>query len=179
MFAFLRKNLFADDFKGSVAVEFAMLAIPFFMMIMGIIEVGLFFGSAVVLEGAATEGARLIRTGQAQTSGDPVGAFEDILCQKAGVMIDCSKIQYEVINIPDRKFTSVQNYQPTYDEDGNLISAGFDAGESNDIILVRIAYRYEFLTPLLGRLMETTDSTNSAFLMSNVVIMNEPYEFGD
>jgi len=165
--------------KGSVAVEFAFLAIPFFMMLIGIIEVGLFFGSAVILEGAATEAARVIRTGQAQTSGDPVGAFEDMLCAKAGVMINCGLIQYEVINVPERKFTNVQDLQPTYDEDGNLISSGFDAGGSNDIILVRIAYRYTFLTPLLGALMETTNATNSALLMSSVVIMNEPYEFGN
>ena len=49
-------------------VEFAVIAIPFFTLIIGIIEVGLIFWAGYELENATAAAARLVRTGQAQTS---------------------------------------------------------------------------------------------------------------
>jgi hypothetical protein len=71
---------------------------------------------------------------------------------------------------------SFEDYTPpVYDEDGNLVSGGFDAGSSGDRILIRTAYRYEMLTPLVGSLL--TAGTGSRLFVSTVVMQTEPYEF--
>jgi hypothetical protein len=54
---------------AAALVEFAVIAIPFFTLIMGIIEAGLIFWAGYELENATAAAARLVRTGQAQTSG--------------------------------------------------------------------------------------------------------------
>ncbi len=176
MISFIRKYFLQDE--ASVAVEFSFIAMPFIILLVGIVEVGLFFGTAVMLEGAAGDAARMIRTGQVQTSGDPIGTFADRLCEQTALFVDCGALQYEVIPVADGEFTNVAGMDPVFDADGNLVSAGFDPGGSEDVVLVRIVYKYTFLTPLLGELMETTANTNQASLMSTVVIKNEPYQVG-
>lgn len=165
--------------QGLVAVEFALLAVPFFTLIIGIIEASLFFSSGIVLEGAASDAARLIRTGQAQTSADPQAAFEAKLCDEVGIMIDCADIQYEVIHINGDTFTAADQSEPQFDENGYLVPQGFNAGNSNDVILIRAVYRYEFLTPYLGSLMTGDASRNWINHMATVVLRAEPYNFGE
>ena len=167
-----------SDIKAAVAVEFAFVVIPFLVMFVGIVEIGLFFGTAVILEGAASDAARMIRTGRIKDMGDPVTAFEDKLCDMASLLINCADIQYEVIKIADNSFLNIEHSSPNFDAEGNLSSSGFDPGGAEDVIVVRVVYKYEFLTPLLGKLMESREGTNSSVLMSSVVLMNEPYEFG-
>lgn len=172
------KQGFLRQDDGSVAVEFALLGLPFFLLIVGLIEISLFFASGVAVEGAANASARILRTGQAQLSGDPLAAFEDKLCAQVGILVDCANLQYEVIAVDDDSFTNLGENVPSFDEDGNLESQGFDPGGSEDVIIVRIAYRHQFLTPFLGNLAGDDTATKSALHMSTVVLRNEPYEFG-
>jgi len=61
------KSWFTNS-EASVAIEFAMVGFPFIIMLIGTVEVCLFFSTAVSLEGATQNAARLIRTGQVQAS---------------------------------------------------------------------------------------------------------------
>lgn len=167
---------YATRNDGVTAVEFGLLAVPFFFLILGIIEVSLFYASGVILEGAAMSASRVIRTGQAQISGDPQNAFEQVMCDQVGVLVNCDRIVYEVINLGD-SFTAASLATPGFDGDGNLVSAGFDAGSSRDVVLVRLAYRHEFFSPLLGPFLGDETGTNSSLHLSTVVMRTEPYQF--
>ena len=94
-------------------------------------------------------------------------------------MLDCSRIQYEVIRIGNDSFVSAETATPEFDEDGNLIEQDFDAGNSNDVILIRTVYRYEFLTPFIGSLMTGDPSRNWMNHMTTIVLKAEPYVFGE
>ncbi len=169
-----KTGLWRRDERGSTAVEFALVSLPFFTMLIGMVETSLFFASGNVLEGAAHEAARVLQTGQAQQSADPVGAFEDRLCEKVGIMIPCEDIVYEVVTLP--AFTDAADYAPQFDAEGNLDSQGFSPGSVEDTILVRVSYRYNFLTPMLGEMMSGGDGS-SMLHMATVIVRNEPYEF--
>ncbi len=164
---------------GSVAVEFGLIAIPLFVMIFGIVEVGMYFAAGLVLEGASASAGRTVRTGAAQLSADPDETFRTALCDHAEVMLDCSKIQYEVIHIGSDSFAGAENMSPEFDEDGNLVPRGFDVGNSNDIIMIRTVYRYEFITPFIGALMTGDAGRNWMNHISTSVIKAEPYVFGE
>ena len=161
--------------SGATAIEFALLAVPFFFLILGILELSLFYASGVMLEGAATSAARVIRTGQVQDAEEPQDLFEDTMCDKVGALISCNDIVYESIKLDN--FNDVQDAAPRYDEDGNMISAGFDPGQEEEVIMVRLAYRHQFLTPLLGPFLESEQGSNSALHISTVVMRTEPYKF--
>ncbi len=164
----------ARNDTASTAVEFSLVAVPFTYILIGIIEISLMFGAASVLNGATNDAARLIRTGQAQTSADPETTFRDVLCSSASALIRCNRLQYEVIAIPD--FDSFANFPPNFNDDGDLQPQGFDAGGVNTTVLIRTAYRYQFMTPMLGEVLSDA-SNNSRLMMATVVLQTEPYEF--
>jgi len=172
----IKRWIVEDD--GVAAIEFALVGLPFIIMLVGFIEVCLFFSSAVSLEGAANDAARMIRTGQVQAAGDPVQAFQNELCNQVSNLINCAGIQYEVTPIPNNSFSDVSQLQPKFDKNGNLIIPPFDTGTSSGDVLVRVVYQYVFLTPFLGRII-TGGAATQAMLMSTIIIQNEPYKFGN
>ncbi len=46
--------------RGAMAVEFALVVVPFLLIVLGLLQVGLTFGAAAALNEAATETARAI-----------------------------------------------------------------------------------------------------------------------
>ena len=116
--------------EGSTAVEFALLSIPFVTFIIGIIEVALLMANASILEGASNDAARMIRTGQAQQSGDAEEAFRDALCDHARIM-DCDTFQYDVTVLDS--FDEAGGDDPSFDEEGNMEETVFEAGGSGEI----------------------------------------------
>ena len=167
-----RKWVCKDD--GVTAVEFSLLFAPYMMLTLGIIEVSMMFLSASLLEGATNDAARLIRTGQMQESGSaPEDAFRDALCSYSMAFVNCNDITIEV-----QEMTSFGDYgsmAASFDGDGNLISSGVDIGESSDRVLIRTAYRYEMMTPLVGPLL--SGGNGSRLFMSTIVLQSEPYDF--
>jgi Flp pilus assembly protein TadG len=154
-------------------VEFALLAIPYIFLVVGIIELAIMFAGASLLEGATNSAARLIRTGQLQQNGgDPETVFRDALCDYATALIDCANVTIEAI--PVDSFFDVADFEPVYDADGNLQPQGFDPGGSNERVLIRASYRYTFMTPFIGPLLGGPDG--SILFMSTIVLQIEPYE---
>ncbi len=66
--SFRRVRRFARAEDGATAVEFALVATPFVALLIAILETALVFFAQQVLQTAATQSARLIMTGQAQTA---------------------------------------------------------------------------------------------------------------
>lgn len=161
--------------EGTTAIEFSLMAIPYLFLTLGIIELSIMYASASLLEGATGSAARLVRTGQIQQSvaAAPEDMFRDQICAYATVLIDCEDVVVEVLQMDS--YTDYDDMQPQYDEDGNMVSQGFNAGGSNDRILIRVAYRYEMMTPFIGPLLAGED--NSRLFVSTIVLQTEPYEF--
>ncbi|MGH6681045.1 MAG: TadE/TadG family type IV pilus assembly protein, partial [Bradyrhizobium sp.] len=82
---------------GNVAIEMAFVGPPFLLLLLVIIELGLTLATQSVLDGAARDAARLIRTGQVQTQGSPITAFQTLLCSQVGPLISVSQCDSNVI----------------------------------------------------------------------------------
>lgn len=160
--------------RAATAVEFALVAVPFTYLLIGIIEMSLMFAAMSTLDAATNDASRLIRTGQVQqTNGDPEQLFRDKLCEKAQSFLNCSNIQYEVINMEG--FSNFSSFPATYDADGNLESNGFDPGAVDDVILIRTSYRYPLITPFMASLVSDA-AGNTKRLISTIVLETEPYD---
>lgn len=164
--------------SGATAVEFAIIAPVFMLIIMAIVEVSLIFFATVNLDGAATEAARRIRTGQAQQSGDSLTDFSTTLCGKLDTMFDCGKLQKDVRTMSS--FSAIQtavNQGIEYDPiTGEPITFGFSPGTSGNIVVVRVMYLWSINTPLMATFFETLPGTSKILLASTAVFQNEPYE---
>lgn len=169
-----RRRLFGlrRDRRGATAIEVALILPLFVMLMFGTLEVGLLFFTAAVMEGAVSEAARLIRTGQAQQATDPLATFSNQLCDELAGIIDCDEIQYDV-----RTFSSfgVIVIDPDLDEDDELESPQFDPGSAEDIVVIRSVYKWDFLVPFIGELI-SPNGTSYYTVKATAVFRNEPYE---
>jgi Flp pilus assembly protein TadG len=160
--------------RGAATVEFAIVGTSFMMMLLAAFEFGYMLFVQSVLDNAARDAARLIRTGQAQGTASPQTTFQTLLCNEVGSLIGCGSIVYQSQIFND--WTSAQtavNTPPTRDINGNLIAVGFNPGVASQILVVTVTYNYPFFTPWIGGLVGGASKT--AFLSSTVVFQNEPY----
>ncbi|MEX2616656.1 MAG: TadE/TadG family type IV pilus assembly protein [Alphaproteobacteria bacterium] len=160
--------------SGGMMVEFAFVA-PFVILLMvSTVEVGvtLFVGAA--LEGAAEAAARQIRTGQVQVAANPLEAFRSRLCAELFNLIECNEVAFDV-----RKFDDFASVDTTleFDEEGQLVDAAFAPGDSGEITIIRVLYRWQYMTPLVAQAL-SSDGTGSTVLMATMAFQNEPYELG-
>ncbi len=162
------------DESGVTAVEFALVGLPFLIMIIGIIEMAMMFTAQSLLEASTAQAARQIRTGAVQQGGGEE-AFTDAICDFASIFIPCDEIQYQVVSMED--FGEAEEFPPpSYDEDGNLEDQGFDPGGVSDVVMIRTSYTYPIKTPMMQVLLTNNDGA-SRIMLSTVVLQTEPYEF--
>jgi Flp pilus assembly protein TadG len=143
-------------------------------MLLASFEFGYMLFVQSALDNAARDAARLIRTGQAQTSSNPTGTFQTLLCNDVGSIIGCSNIIYQAqaFNAWSDAQTAM-NTPGTRTSNGTFVSAGFNPGSQGQILIVTVTYNYPFFTPWIASLVG--GSTSSALLTSTVVFQNEPY----
>lgn len=166
----MKKWFYRSD--GAAAIEFSLLVLPFMLLTLGTIEISLMLLSASIVESATDSASRLIRTGEfQQSSGDPELLFYNALCSYTGVLVDCNDMLVEAMIVDSyADYTS-----PTYDSDGVMIPQGFDVGGSGDKVIIRVAWGYKMLTPLVGAILNGSDGVTQ--FISTIVLQTEPYEF--
>lgn len=160
--------------SGQVALEFSLVGIPFVLMTVGILEMAMMFTAQSVLQESVHSASRLIRTGQLQKSAGAgqEAMFQDAVCKYAKLFIPCGEIAYQVQKLDN--FSDASDV-PAYDENGNLINTPFDAGVENDVVMIRVAYNYPIMTPMMGKMLATRGD-NTRRLVSTVVLQTEPYQ---
>lgn len=85
---FARVRLFASEAGGTSAVEFALLALPFFMVLLGTMQVGLIYLTQATLQGATLSAADNILT--TNFAPEPtVSSIRSVLCAKSANMYAC------------------------------------------------------------------------------------------
>jgi Flp pilus assembly protein TadG len=162
------------DRRGSVAVEFALVSIPFFMLLFGVLEAGLIFYGSSVLEKATADAARLVKTGQVQAQNMSASQFHAYICTEISPLLSCgSSLQVDVEAYSN--FDSVSIANPV-DNKGNL-NSGLDkyaVGGPGSIVLVRTFYTWNIITPLLKPFFANL-SNGQHLLTSTAAFRNEPF----
>jgi Flp pilus assembly protein TadG len=166
-----RRGLFrAED--GSAAVEFGMLALPFCLMIFAILELGLVFVTDSVLENAAIETGRLVRTGQARNQGMSAAQFKSSLCGRMSIFAaDCaSRATVDV-----RVIATFTTQPPDPMSGGSFSEAGltYTNGQPRQLMLVRVWYRQPLLTTFMAQGLSRLND-GSVRLTATTAFRNEP-----
>ena len=140
-------------------------------MVFAIMETAIVFFAGQALETAAADSARLIMTGQAQSSGYNQAAFKNAVCAKIYGLFDCAGgLIVDVKNYSS--FASIDTSKPITNGVANL-TAGYSPGGPGDIVVVRLMYQWPVYVSLLG--LNLSDNGNNRLLMSTVAFRNEPY----
>lgn len=138
-----RKFLIRED--GAVAIEFAMVGLPFLLLGFAILETALVFMADINLIHATSETARKVRTHQAGI--ETVEKFVEDVCSKIVFIPNCAselKAEVKVYN----NFDSISNDSPL-DKDGDLKNNfTFNKGTAGSVITVRTFYEWKLFASL-------------------------------
>lgn len=95
----LRARGFRRDESGTTVIEFAILAMPFLLVIFSILEMSLAFFAERVLQDGLMEAKRKVRLGEITSE----GAFRRELCSAAAVpvLFDCGRISISIERVPN------------------------------------------------------------------------------
>jgi Flp pilus assembly protein TadG len=175
------------DRRGVAAIEFAVLAIPLFLLIMGGIEFGFMMFSKARLGGALQEAARMATTGNAETNGDNGEKIDAMVKSKLMVTgsatVDVEKSYYDSfdqVRKPEEKnsagttppycWTDV-NGNERWDQDPSRSGLG----GANDIVNYKVTVKYPVLFPLVTK---TLSGSSEVVLTGQAALQNEPFGGG-
>lgn len=163
---------FAKAKAGVTAIEFALLALPFFAMMSMIIETSVIFISTSSLDSAVGQTARLIRTGQLQASNLSQASFTNQICSNLMLVSNCAS----TLKVDVRKFSTFggATFPALIDANGNPITTtAYQPGTAGDIIIVRAFYPWKMMSPLSLGLDNL--SGNQHLISASVAFRNEPF----
>ncbi|MCF6291867.1 MAG: pilus assembly protein [Robiginitomaculum sp.] len=159
--------------NGATAVEFALIAAPFFFLLFAMLEIIMVFFVTVTMEHATMEVARTIRTGESQQAGQSSGDFLNAVCAEMNDLIPCNgNVSIDVRTYAD--FGDVNITTPI--ENGELNNAAFlyNPGEAGDIVVVRVFYTWEVQTPMIAVIFANLND-NHRLLIATAAFRNEPF----
>jgi Flp pilus assembly protein TadG len=159
---------FRHSLSGSMAVEFALMAPLVCVLIFMMLEVGFTITMQYMLDNAAADASRLIRTGAAQASGSS-SSFYAKLCSDTSLLLTCSNIKF---NVQSGASFSALSTTLTTDSNGAMANTAYAPGAAGSDVLVQVGYNRTLFTPFVSKFF----GKNGRFLvLSSVVFQNEPY----
>lgn len=161
--------------EGSTAVEFALVATPFFFMMFAVLEIAFVFVLDSALENAAIETGRLVRTGQASAQGFDGAVFKSRMCARMSIFsTNCSaRLSVDVRELP--RFTNPNPPDPTAGGVFSEADLTYQNGRPRSIMLVRAWYRHTLFTPFLHQGLSRMGN-GQAVLTAATAFRNEPWE---
>lgn len=175
---------------GSAAIEFAILAIPYFMVVFAIIETFLALVGEQLVVNATDTMARKLRTGQI-TSTISREEFRKQFCAEVSILITCSA---DEIKTPQKLYVDLRRFNAFADIpktipltpngeyfDLDVSTFGFSPGGPKSINMLRVYYRWQvtadLVRPFLTKIRPKDGSMPSHFLIvATDAYQNEPYQ---
>ena len=165
---------FGRNSSGATALEFALVAGPFLLLLFGIFAVAFVFAGNMVLENAAEQGARLIRTGEAQTQSFDAARFKSEVCKHLTAPLSCGGLRLDVRTFPS---FAASNLTDPLDSGGNLKSGfGYAPGVGGDVVVVRAFYEWDLLAAMPQVIRLTNLANGNRLLIATVAFRNEPFK---
>jgi Flp pilus assembly protein TadG len=155
-----RLSDFSADQAGASAVEFALVAAPFLVILFGILELALIFIVNVSLSLATANFATQLRTGQLQapglsvtTSASPQIDLADakiLLCNQMPIVAQATCAQQMQIDVrPLTSFAQTSAAAPISGNTFNSANLCYYSGDAGNVVEIRTWFLYSIIDPLL------------------------------
>jgi len=132
----------AED--GATAIEFAIVAMPFFFLLGVIMEIGIMLFTEYSIQNAVEQAGRMLRVaGPGTMTGDE---FREMICDQGALVRDCetrlglaleSAGNFEGLEVPE-----ISSIAP-----GNVLS--FTPGAPGDAVVIVATHDWEFIFPFM------------------------------
>jgi len=165
---------FRSNRKGTAALEFALVAPVFLVLLFAILETALMFFASQVLETITQESARTILTGQAQNSNYQASDFHTYVCNQIPALFSCNNIYVDVESYSS--FSAI-TFSNRIDANGNLISNNlqYSPGGAGCTVVVQVFYPWQLFVTGLGYNLSNM-ANNQRLLTATAAFKNEPFQ---
>ena len=169
---------------GSAAVEFGLIVIPFFALILGSLQLVVLFIAQQILETATETAARSVLTGNAQNAGLTQAQFQTALCANIPALLKCSNVLIDM-RVSTTGFGGATVTKPSLVYNVNGVVTGitdnnatsplqFAPGSPGQIVVMRVMYQWPVFNLLGFSLSNLANGTR--LLMAVSVFKNEIYQ---
>lgn len=187
----LRRILRSKD--GATAIEFALLAVPYFIIIFAIIETFVAFAAEQLVANATDTLSRKLRTGQITYNLGRTGTtdmtetqFRQAFCNEIAIMIRCSATEAAT---PAQLYLDVETYSsfaaiPTTIPrvstaayaDINPAAFTFAPGGPSSINMVRAFYRWKIMTDIVRPYISTIRPADGSMPTDFLIIATTAFQ---
>ena len=175
---------------GATVIEFALLSMPFFLIVFASLETFVAFSAEQILAKATDTMARKIRTGEITfnlgRSTDMTGPqFRKAYCDEIAILMPCSASE---LSTPNKLFIDVRSFAkfsdisktiPLKGSDLDTDAFTFTPGGKKSINIVRAYYRWDIATdlvrPYISSVKSVDGSSQNYLMVATAVIQNEDY----
>ncbi|AXA40768.1 TadE/TadG family type IV pilus assembly protein [Rhizobium leguminosarum] len=194
-FRFSRFRALARSRDGAAAIEFALLAIPYFLVIFAILETFVAFAAEELVSNGVDTMSRRMRTGQitynlGRTTDMNQAQFRQAFCDEISILVRCSASE---VATPSKLYLDVQTFStfsaiPTTipklstDKYADINTAAFKyaPGGAGTINMIRAYYRWEIITDLVRPYITTIRPSDGSMpsqylIVATAAFQNEQY----
>ena len=169
---------FNGDERGVAAIEFAILAMPFLLVLFAILESSISFASQQLISDTVDRIARDVRVGNIRKGGPGSSPAEisDRICTELEFFVAAGcpdmEIDLKVYATYDDLPVTLPR-KPNYD----VNTAGFDieVGEGMEIQMLRVFYRWKYMTKFIADKAATLPD-GKTLLYAAAAWKNEPFQ---
>ena len=173
----LHLRRFTRETRGATAVEFAIVALPFLVMLLATLQLAIIYLSSQALETFTEQNARQIMVNLVQQQNLTAAQYKAQLCTQLPSLFNCNNFYVDVVSVAPSSsaFSSANLSLPalTFDASGNVTNTWrFQPGNPGYIVVVRMLYQWSVFNLPLG--LNLVNQTNgSRLLMATSVFKNE------
>ncbi|WP_159590176.1 TadE/TadG family type IV pilus assembly protein [Chelativorans xinjiangense] len=168
---------FLRDRKGVAAIEFAALAIPFFLLLFAILESCVAFAAQQVMANATFDIARQVRTGQLRPDDLKEDKLRERLCARMSVFVSANCLEELEVDLRAYDtFEEAAKLRIKYTPGGDIDTSDFrvEPGDALSKNMLRVFYRWPVMTDFMRKSMSNLPD-GKTLLFSTTAWQNEPY----
>ena len=172
---------FVGNRKGTTVIEFAVLAIPFALLVFAILESCISFAAQQLLTNATDDIARQVRTGQLKATDLDETTLRDKLCEKLSIMVgdSCNNAtnKYLVFDLESYDtFAAAAQVRTKKTADGDIDDTGFGVHPGGPLTknMLRVFYKWPVMTDFMAKTMSDLKGGRK-LLFATVTWQNEPF----
>jgi Flp pilus assembly protein TadG len=173
----LAPRRFRRDEKGATAVEFGLISVPFFMLLMSTVEMALMLWTSQQMEEAVFQGSRTMLTGESRSIyNNPATAqtaFRDALCANMTLITSCpARLRVDVQTFAS--FATATANSAVSSGALNTAAFGFQPATPSTIIVVRAVLSYPLTMSSWSQAFANLSNGDRA-LMASIAFRTEPF----
>lgn len=173
---------FLGDRRGSTAIEFAMLALPFALLVFAILESCISFAGQEVMANITDDVARQLRTGQIKKADVTEVSIKQMICGRLEIIVakDCPGLLVDLREYPtfaDAATASfkIVNGEIVLTQGTNELSFATTPGLAESKNMLRVFYKWPVMTDFMAKSMANLKDGNTLHFAS-VTWQNEPFD---